>query len=185
MDGSGIPAGAEAATATVSVWDPLVRVFHWSLVTAYATAWIADAEHAVHRGAGYVVLALVGFRLVWGLIGPRHARFKAFVPGPRRLLAYLRSLLRGRAARHLGHNPAGGAMIVALLALLVALGVTGWLQTTDTFWGSEWLEETHEALAYASLLLVGLHLSGVLASSLMHRENLVRAMLTGRKPLRT
>jgi cytochrome b len=169
----------------VPVWDPLVRVFHWSLVAAYATAWLSDGEHATHRLAGYLVLGLVVFRLAWGFVGSPHARFADFVPSPRRLLAYLRDLRRGRAERHLGHNPAGGAMIVAMLALLLALGFTGWLQTTVSFWGVGWVEELHEFLANASLVLVGLHLLGVALSSLLHRENLVRAMITGRKPAAT
>lgn len=182
MTQAGTVAVGSDGPATVPVWDPLVRVFHWSLVAAYAVAWLSDAEHGLHHAAGYVVLALVGVRVIWGFVGSRHARFADFVPSPKSLLAYFQALRRGRAPRHLGHNPAGGAMIVAMLLLLVAIGVTGWLQTTTLFWGSEWLEETHEALAYASLFLVALHLLGVLTSSLLHRENLVRAMVTGRKP---
>lgn len=174
--------GAAAAPAMVPVWDPLVRVFHWSLVAAFAIAWLTDGDHKVHHVAGYAVLGLIGFRLVWGFVGSRHARFADFVPSPGALRAYLADLRRGRPRRHLGHNPAGGVMILAMLALLTAIGVTGWLQTTTAFWGVDWVEELHEALAWTGLGLVALHVAGVALSSLLHRENLVRAMVTGRKP---
>jgi cytochrome b len=87
----------------------------------------------------------------------------------------------GREARYLGHNPAGGAMIVALLATLVGLCLSGWLLTTDTFWGSEPMEDIHETLANLALILVGLHIAGVVVSSIQHNENLIRSMITGRK----
>lgn len=167
--------------ATVKVWDPLVRIFHWSLVTSFAVAWIsADHWQDLHELAGYTAAALVVVRLVWGLIGPRHARFGQFVRAPGEVARYLGALLRGRERRHLGHNPAGGAMVVCLLGGLILLTASGWLQT-DLFWGEEWVEEVHEALANLLLLLAAVHVAGVLLASLRHRENLVRAMLTGRK----
>lgn len=166
----------------VRVWDPLLRLFHWSLVAAFFTAFLAEEGESLHDGAGYVALGLIGFRLVWGFVGPTHARFADFVPTPRGLLAYLRSIARGRPERHLGHNPAGGAMILLLLAAVTLTAGSGWLMVTDRFWGTIWVEELHEAAAYATLALVGVHVAGVVVSSLLHRENLVRAMITGRKP---
>ena len=169
--------------AEVIVWDPLVRIFHWSLVAAFFTAFVTgDEESLVHEWAGWIVLGLIAFRLVWGFAGSRHARFRDFVSSPATVAAYLRDLFRGRARRYLGHNPAGGAMILLLLATVGLAAVTGALMTTDWGWGSKALEETHEALANIAIVLVGIHIAGVLVSSLLHGENLVRAMITGRKP---
>jgi cytochrome b len=179
----------------VKVWDPLVRVFHWTLVTAFAVAFLTEDDWLdLHVLAGYTVLGLVGIRLVWGVVGTRHARFGDFVRGPSTVLGYVGDVLRGRARRYLGHNPAGGAMIVALLALLTltvltGLGAYGASELAGPFAGMftdprwvEPLEEVHELLANLTLLLVGVHVAGVVASSLAHRENLVRAMVTGTKP---
>jgi cytochrome b len=127
------------------------------------------------------VLSLVAFRLVWGLVGTRHARFTDFVPTSVGLLAYLRDLLTGEARRHLGHNPAGGAMILAFLAMVALTAGSGWLLITDRFWGSDWVEALHRGAAWLTLALVACHVTGVLVSSALHRENLVLAMLTGRK----
>ncbi|HVI31034.1 cytochrome b/b6 domain-containing protein [Phenylobacterium sp.] len=167
---------------SIRVWDPLVRLFHWSLAASFAVAWLtADAWEDLHRWAGYAAAALIVFRLVWGLVGPRYARFRQFVRRPGATAAYLAAMLQGREPRHLGHNPAGAAMIVALLAVLGVTALTGWLYTTDAFWGAEWVEETHEAAASLMLLLVIGHIAGVTLASLRHRENLASAMLTGRK----
>jgi cytochrome b len=167
---------------TVPVWDLLVRIFHWSLVLAFFGAYaLGDDGGWLHQTLGYTVLGLVAFRLLWGVIGTRYARFSSFVPTPRKVINYTRDVVARREARHLGHNPAGGAMIVALLLALIATGSTGWLLTTDIFWGSEALEEVHEIFVNGTLLLIGLHVAGVVFSSLRHRENLVRAMFSGRK----
>ena len=171
-----------ASQTSVRVWDPLLRLFHWCLVAAFATAFLAEEGERLHEVAGYVVLGLIAFRLVWGILGPGHARFTAFVPSPARLLGYLRDLRRGRPERYLGHNPAGAVMILCLLATVLVTAGSGWLTTTDRFWGAKWLEEVHEASAWLALALVAVHVIGVVVSSLLHRENLVRAMITGRKP---
>ena len=182
-EAGGAAAGHVAAhPAEVRVWDPLVRIFHWSLVAAFATAWLSAEESGhVHRLAGYVVLGLVGFRLVWGVVGSRHARFVDFVKGPGAVLRYIAEMRRGRPARHLGHNPAGGAMVIALLTLLAVISGTGYMLTTDAWWGVEWVEGLHEAAANLALVLVPLHVLGVVISSLVERQNLVLAMITGRK----
>ena len=167
---------------TVKVWDPLVRVFHWSLVLAFFGAYLlGDDGGQLHQTLGYTVLGLVAFRLIWGLIGGRHARFINFVPSYRTTKDYLKDVAVHREARYLGHNPAGAVMIVALLLALIGTGTSGWLMTTDTFWDSKWMEEVHEILANGTLLLVGLHVAGVVFSSWRHHENLVRSMFTGRK----
>jgi cytochrome b len=167
---------------TVKIWDPLVRVFHWSLVASFAIAWISAEEwNDLHQWAGYAAGALITFRLLWGLVGTRYARFAQFVRSPGTVAAYLKDIFTGRERRYLGHNPAGGMMIVALMLCMAGLCITGWLYTTDAFWGEEWVEETHELLANLLLGLVGLHVAGVLVAGFRHRENLVRAMVTGRK----
>ncbi len=167
---------------TVRVWDPFVRLFHWSVVGGCALNFtILDDGKLAHRWIGYGVLALLALRLVWGVIGSRHARFADFVPGPRDLIAYLGSLIRGREPRFLGHNPAAAVMVLALMALLAAIGVTGWMQTLDAFWGYDWVETLHEGLANGLIVLVVVHVAAALFESLRHRENLILAMITGRK----
>lgn len=198
-----------ASAATVRVWDPLVRVFHWGLVVAIATAWLtADEVQPVHEFAGYTVAGLVAFRLIWGFAGSRYARFAQFVKGPGATLAYLASILRGGERRYLGHNPAGAAMILALLLTLSGTAFTGWLmaepdgvvmlpalpQIVAPAWadddGDDYgegrevegpLKEVHETLANLMLLLAALHLGGVVLASIRHHENLARAMITGDK----
>jgi len=170
--------------ATVKVWDPFVRFFHWSLVLSFAVAFLSGEEddlRTLHLWAGYAASALVAMRLIWGVIGTHYARFGQFVRSPHSVATYIRDVLTGREARYIGHNPAGGLMVVALLVSLVALCVTGILMETDAFWGSEPLEEAHEIIANGMLVLIGLHVAGVVLESLRHHESLVRAMITGKK----
>jgi cytochrome b len=167
---------------TLKVWDVAVRLFHWSLVVSFAVAWLTAEEwDDLHEWAGYAAAALIGFRLIWGLIGPRYARFSQFLRAPGTVLAYLVGMARGRERRYVGHNPAGAAMIVALLLALAGTATTGWMYTLDAFWGVAWVEQTHKLLADGMLALIGLHVAGVVIASLRHHENLVRAMVTGRK----
>lgn len=179
------PAAGEAARTRpeeVRVWDPLVRLGHWTLAGAVAVAWLSHEGPArLHDGAGYLALAVVATRLLWGFVGPARARFVDFLRGPAATLAYARALLAGREPRFLGHNPLGGWMILALLSTVAATGLSGWLLTTDAFWGSEAVEELHEATANLLLLLIAGHVAGVLVTSWRHRESLVAAMITGRK----
>lgn len=175
-------AGGATPPATVGVWDPVVRVFHWGTVGLFVLAYATGDEiEWLHLAAGYGIAALLVLRMVWGFVGPRHARFADFVRGPRAVRGYIADMLRLKARRHLGHNPAGGAMVVALLGMLAAIALSGHLMTTDAFWGAEWMEELHEALVHATVVLIGLHVLGVLFASLEHGENLVRAMIDGRK----
>jgi len=203
----------------VRVWDPLVRIFHWSLVAAFAIAWLTgDEESRPHELAGYAVIGLVLVRAVWGFIGTRYARFSDFVYRPATVVGYAREMLSGKPKHYLGHNPLGGMMVLALLVSLLAAGITGLAlqgakQGTGPFASlsagakvampsliakamadddedrngekenEELWEELHELFANLTLLLVGLHIAGVIVGSLVHRENLVRAMFTGRKPV--
>lgn len=183
----------------VNVWDPIVRVFHWALVVAFTAAYLTGEEWlALHVYAGYAILGLIAFRVVWGFIGTRHARFSDFIVSPRRALLYVRdvALLRGR--RYIGHNPAGGFMILLLLVSLLVTAFTGLaVYAADQQAGplagllggagEDWedvLEEAHEFFANFTLMLVFVHVAGVLVESLLHHENLVRAMITGRKRAR-
>jgi len=169
-----------ASGGKVLVWDLPVRVFHWLLAASFAGAWLT-AEHErwrlLHITFGCTVLALAVLRLVWGIVGSPHARFAAFVRGPRAAASYLGGLARGRPQHYLGHNPAGGLAIVALLALAITAAATG--LATYTL-GDAW-KEVHETLANVMLALVGVHVAAVIASCWLHRENLVAAMFTGRK----
>lgn len=174
--------GRETRPAEVQVWDPFVRVFHWSLVGLVAFAMLTGEEWTkAHIVAGYAILALVAARTLWGFVGAKHARFSDFVRGPNTIRAYLSDLLRFKAPRYIGHNPLGGLMIVALLFALTATGVTGYLLSGEAHGANEWLEELHGALAYGALLLIALHILGVVYASVTEGENLVRAMITGRK----
>jgi len=168
--------------ATVKIWDPFVRIFHWSLVASFAVAWLsAEDWRALHEWAGYAAGSLIALRLLWGIVGTRYARFRQFVRSPSAVIGYVRDIVTGREARYLGHNPAGGLMIVALIATVASVSTSGWMMTTDTFFGVDWVEHVHEALASGMLALVGLHVLGVVVASLRHRENLVAAMVSGRK----
>lgn len=171
-----------AAGAVVRVWDPLVRVGHWLLVATVALAWLTrEGGGARHEWLGYAALAIVAVRIVWGFTGPTHARFAQFVHPPAATLEYTRRVIGGSEPRYLGHNPLGGWMVLALLLTVALTGLSGWLYTTDRFWGVEWVERVHALLADLLLILVGAHVAGVLYTSLRHRENLVAAMLHGRK----
>jgi cytochrome b len=169
-------------TGRVRVWDPAVRILHWSLVAAFVLGWattfvLGESHEAVGWGGAAIVVARVG----WGFVGSPRARFATFVKGPRDTLAYLRRVLAGRAPRHVGHNPLGAWMALALLGCVGALALTGWLYRTDRFWGDETVERIHVAVAWSMLALVALHLVGVVTASLRQRENLAAAMLSGTK----
>lgn len=166
----------------VRVWDILVRVFHWGLVAAFITAYASAEEwDALHEIAGFTVMGLVAFRLLWGFVGSRHARFADFIYRPKTVLTFLKDSIKLRGKRYLGHNPAGGAMVIALLLDLVVITGTGFMMTTDAFWGQHWVKEIHEIAVNGGLILVALHLAGVVLASFEHRENLVRSMVTGKK----
>ena len=202
-------------TASTLVWDPLVRFGHWALVAAFVVAYLSAEEEAggpdpLHVWGGYVVGAIVVLRVVWGFVGPRYARFSDFVRSPIAALAYFRDLLYGRARRYVGHSPAGGAMVIALLVCLAATVATGLvaygeegkgpLAVVLTNANANGNEAEHRALAKAggeqsestigelhglfanfTVALVVAHIFGVAVASVVHKENLVLAMITGRK----
>lgn len=165
-----------------AVWDLPVRCLHWLLVAGVATAWATSSQTgAAHEYIGYGVAAIVVLRTVLGFSGSRYARFTQFVRGPKRTLGYLADAVRSRAARYLGHNPLGGWMVLALLATVATVTLTGWIATTDEFWGYAWPVRLHVALAWTLVLLIACHVAGVILTSWQHSENLVGAMITGTK----
>lgn len=180
----------------IAVWDPLVRIVHWALVIAFTIAYLTEDELLeLHVWAGYAVLGLVLLRILWGFIGTRHARFSDFVFPLAGVWNYIKQLGSPKPPRYVGHNPAGGLMIVIMLVMLLLISFTGLAvyaaeehkgPLVGLFSGvggavEEVLEEGHEVLADATMVLVFIHLAGVLLEGLIHRENLVRAMFTGRK----
>ncbi len=173
-----------AAEPTIPVWDRFVRLFHWITAGLVLTAFLTtDDARQLHEYAGYLVLVMIAARMFWGIYGTRYALFVSFVAGPRAVCRYLSLLRNGRAPRHVGHNPAGGMMILALLVLLAVVSGSGWLSETDAFFGVPWVDHLHHVSAHLLLGLIGLHVAGVIVSSWLHQENLVLAMITGRKPV--
>ncbi len=173
--------GPSTANKSERIWDPLVRLFHWSLVVAFATAWLGRGEAFVHDTAGKIVFGLIIFRTVWGVIGTGAARFDTFLRGPRATLAYVYDIVRGRPAHYSGHNPAGAAMIIMMMLALTVTTASGILMTTTKLWGNGTIEFIHGQSANLMLVLIAGHLLGVLAASLQHRENLAVSMVTGWK----
>jgi len=206
------------------VWDPLVRVFHWGLVLAFTVAYLSgDEESSVHIYSGYVVLGLITFRVLWGLIGTRYARFSNFVYSPKTVIQYLKGLAAKKPTHYMGHNPAGGWMVIAMLLCLAIVSVSGlkvyaieeglgplagtppaltvisaaYADDDDDDHGKnenghgedeeaeEFWEEIHEVSSNFMLLLIFLHIAGVIVSGRLHDENLVKAMLTGKKTRKT
>ena len=179
----------------VSVWDPFVRIFHWLLVLLFTLAYVTGEDVlSLHVYAGYAVFGLMLLRVLWGVMGTPHARFGDFVYRPSTVLAFLKDTVALRARRYLGHNPAGGAMILLMLASLLLVSLTGFAvygieqgagPLAMLGGAGEFLEdaceEAHEFFANLMVLLVMVHIAGVVAESLIHRENLVKSMLTGRK----
>lgn len=199
-----------AQPPTVKVWDLFVRVFHWGLVASFAVAYATEDDTlATHVWAGYLVGGLVLARIVWGFVGPKHARFTDFICGPFAAWRYLVDLLRFKAPRHIGHSPAGGVMVLMLMAGCLVTVWTGMQQYAaeegkgplaykapfvaqaqadedereghDDEDEDEEGEGLHEPLAHLTFLLVLFHIGGVVLASIVHKENLVRAMVTGRK----
>lgn len=182
VDGAAADMATAPAGGRIRVWDPVVRLFHWSMVGGFAlNMFLVEDGEAAHRWIGYAVLAAIAVRLVWGFVGTPHARYGDFLPTPTGLYSYLRDLARGRERRFVGHNPAGAVMMVLLIGLMLACGVSGWMLGLDRYWGSEWLEELHGALAYAILGMAGLHVLAAIIESVRHGENLIWSMITGFK----
>lgn len=171
----------KAPRGTVRVWDGFLRLFHWGLATSFLVGYFFTQDAWLHENAGYIALTLVALRIPWGFIGPKHARFSDFLYKPRTAVGYLLDLPRGKAKGYLGHTPPGGYNIIALLTLVIVVCLSGILMNTDMFWGNALVEDIHYIAADVTMAFVVLHWCGVLASSLAHRENLVKAMITGRR----
>ena len=183
-------------SSQIKVWDPLVRFFHWALVSAFTIAYITEEDFlTVHSWAGYLILALICIRFAWGFIGTPYARFSNFVYSPDNIIQFLKDTLHLSAKRYLGHNPAGGAMVFLLMFSLLITTTSGiillgaeeqagplayWFTQSSSIW-ADILEHVHEFFANFTLLLVFIHIVGVLVESLIHKENLVSAMITGFK----
>ena len=166
----------------IPVWDAAVRLLHWTLVITVVSAWLTrHSPGRWHEWIGYATLLVVALRTIWGFTGSRYARFADFVRSGSTTSAYARDVFARREARFVGHNPLGGWMVLILLSMVTLVGFTGWLYTTDRFWGVEWVEELHETLSNVLFLFVFLHLLGVIYTSIHHRENLPGAMFHGRK----
>ncbi len=174
------------ASDAVLVWDRPLRVYHWALALFVMIAWLTPNTYdSLHRFAGYTVIGLLLFRLAWRFVGTRHSRFRLLGLRLRAAPSFLWNLRRGKTGRYLGLNPAGAAMLVALLLLLAISTITGWMQVTVRFFGVWWVEDTHAYSSDAAMILVAAHVLGVLAMCLLQGENLVRAMFTGRKHRRS
>ena len=187
-------------TTEIKVWDPLIRTGHWLLATVVIIAWFVDEPVWLHTWLGYIAIALILVRIVWGFIGPDYARFTSFVRGPWVTFGYFARLLRFSSKRYLGHSPAGAVMIIALLVMVAVTAVTGMaslaatsgegplagvitkVERSNTEEDQElFIEEVHETAAKVTMVLILLHIAGVALASFAHRENLVAAMITGRK----
>ncbi len=178
------------------VWDILVRLFHWTLVAAFFIAYITEDDYiTIHSWAGYTIIGLLAIRIVWGFIGTKHARFSDFVFAPKTIMQFLKDTFALKAKRYIGHNPAGGAMVILLMLSLIITTLSGlvifgieesqgplaeWVSGFSHFW-EEVFEGVHEFFANFTLFLVFVHVAGVLLESLIHRENLVAAMVSGKK----
>ena len=166
----------------ILVWDAPVRVFHWLMVLSFAGAYITsegERWRLVHVSLGYTLGGLVVFRIFWGFMGTRYARFSSFIRGPSAVIRYARSMLSGEPEHHAGHNPVGAVAIVLLILLSVLLVATGWSIYNDI--GPGWLEDVHDVAGNLMLAVVGVHVAGVAVATWLHRENLVRSMVTGMK----
>lgn len=166
----------------ILVWDMPTRIGHWLLVTAFILSFMTgDGEEwrLVHVAAGYAVAGIIAFRIFWGVAGTRYARFTSFLFSPRAVFTYLGDLLKGKSGHWVGHNPAGSYAIYILILLGLATTASGFAVYTEI--GGEWVEEAHDVLSYTMLGMVCFHVLGVVVSSLMHHENLVRSMIDGYK----
>jgi cytochrome b len=164
------------------IWDLPTRIGHWLLAGCVAGAWLTSESErlaVLHAAFGYTIALVVGFRLIWGFVGSRYARWQDFFPSPSGLRRYLWSILQAKPEHHTGHNPLGAVGIVLMIAMLSTIVATGVLSQLEL--GGHWISEIHEAFAEGLLIVIGLHVSGVLLSSILHRENLIKSMMTGTK----
>ena len=187
-------------TKEISVWDPLVRIFHWTLVISFFTAYFTEDDfQTIHTWAGYTIISLLIVRILWGFVGTKHAKFSDFIYSKQEIIRFIKDSFAFKAKRYIGHNPAGGAMIFLLILSLIITTTTGlFLFAIEegqgplaAFLSSDWsvledvFEELHEFFANFTLFLVFIHIAGVLVESLIHKENLVKSMINGKKNIDT
>ena len=181
---------------SVYVWDPLIRIFHWTLVIAFTIAFISEDDYlTIHSWAGYTILSLLTIRIFWGFVGTKHAKFSDFIFSKKNIIQFTKDTLSLKAKRYLGHDPAGGAMVIFLIVSLLFTACSGLvifaieegqgplvflLSDVSPFWG-DIVEEVHEFFANFILFLIVIHIAGVIVESLIHRENLIKSMFTGNK----
>ena len=171
-----------ASARDIAVWDPLVRLIHWTLApTILLNSTILEEESTAHEWIGYTALGLVALRLVWALVGTKNARFSAFPPNPMRAIRYAGAVMSGDRTVHLSHNPLGSLMVYNIWLTVIALGVTGYMMTTIRYFGVDWVEAAHEIAFTWLMISVALHLAGVVFDTRRSGINLVRAMVNGRK----
>lgn len=164
------------------IWDLPTRVFHWSLAICFIGAVLtqeSEKYRLFHVSFGYTMLGLIIFRLLWGVVGTRYSRFSSFLFGFKEIKEYILGLVRNRPVHYLGHNPLGSIAIYMILVIILGISITGYCIFNDL--GTNWYSEAHELMANLLIGIVVIHISGVIASSLLHKENLVRSMLTGLK----
>ncbi|CAM3756619.1 cytochrome b/b6 domain-containing protein [Polynucleobacter antarcticus] len=167
---------------SILVWDAPTRVFHWLLVICFSGAWLTSESERlqmIHYAFGYSACALVLFRIVWGVIGTRYARFSQFIKGPKDMIGHLKVLLSGHQHDTPGHNPVGGMVMVGLMFLILLIGLTGYLSVKE-FLG-DFMSGAHEAISSLALAFVIIHVVAAVMMSLLQKENLVRAMVSGKK----
>ncbi|WP_431323071.1 cytochrome b/b6 domain-containing protein [Rhizobium sp. YTU87027] len=175
-------APSDTAKRTIKVWDPVVRLFHWTVAAAcMLNLFVLEEGKYWHRVTGYVVVTAIAVRVVWGFIGTKHSRFNDFLPTPSKVMDQILDILNRNEKRYIGHNPLASVMMLGLMALLAATALTGWMTTLDAFWGQKWLEELHGAIANSIMVLAFVHAGVAVIESWRHRENLVWSMVTGRK----
>ena len=182
----------------IKVWDLPIRLFHWSVVICFAVSWgsveLFDNAMQVHLYAGYAMLTLVLFRVIWGFIGSGTARFSQFITGLRPTMAYASTLLKPRPSYYLGHNPLGGWAVMAMLALLILQAMTGLFANDDLLtsgplahWvGKDWsdtISEVHQIAFNFLLAVIGIHIVAVLFYRFFKHNNLIVTMITGYKSL--
>ena len=167
---------------SILVWDFPVRVFHWLLVASFIGAWLtsdSEAQQMIHYAFGYTAVVLVLFRVVWGIVGTRYARFSQFIKGPAQTRQHIKALLTGNQHLGVGHNSAGALAMISLMVLILLIGLTGYWSVKE-FLG-DLMSGAHETISNLALVVVVIHIAAAIIMSFMQKENLVRAMVTGKK----
>lgn len=173
---------AHTSPPSSPVWDRFVRFFHWALVSCVSfNYFVMDDGKTWHQWVGYLAVSLVVCRIGWGFVGSPHARFSHFFPTPQRLRHHWQAMRTGQHPPSEGHNPLGALMMLALMATVLALGLTGWMQTLDAFWGEGWLQDLHEIIGHTLIGLATLHALAALVMGRLERTRLIKAMFTGVK----